>query len=97
MKYQKLSDWALDLSKKDNGALIGIGVNDKKLSKVRNILKDGINTRCKLVIENLRKNDKYKQEIEDYIKQLKFWGLTYSEVDELMVPLHNRPNENYKK
>lgn len=75
MKIQELREWAISTAKKDNATLIALGVKVEKLSKIRSILKEGISVRCSLIINNTEKNNKYTEEIEEYIKQLTGFGL----------------------
>ena len=75
MKFQELNEWAMTTFNKDNASLLAMGVQDKKLSKIKSILRDGISARCKLVIANTEKNNKYIGEIEEFIKQLADYGL----------------------
>lgn len=75
MKFHELNDWAISTFNKKNDELLALGVNDKKLSKIKSILRDGISARCKLVIINTEKNNKYIGEIEGFIKQLTDYGL----------------------
>lgn len=75
MKFQELNEWALATANKTNPELLDLGVKTEKLSKVRNMLKEGISVRCKLIITNTEKNNKYTGEIEDFIKQLTNFGL----------------------
>lgn len=75
MKFQELNNWAVETAKKDVATLTMMGIKPEKLSKIKSILKDGISIRCKLVIENTEKNNKYINEIEEFIKQLTVYGL----------------------
>ena len=75
MKFKELSEWALEIFKKDNNSLIALGVKTEKLSKVKSILRDGISARCEIVMVNTEKNNKCINEIEEFIKQLMGYGL----------------------
>lgn len=76
MNFKEISEWAISNSKKDNNELISLGVKVEKISKVKNILKEGILVRCNLIISNTEKNNKYICEIEEYIKKLSEYGLS---------------------
>lgn len=78
MNFQELNEWAINMNSNKDADLTAMGVKTNVLNKVRNILKDGISVRCKLIIANTEKNNKHIGEIEDFIKQLTKYGISPS-------------------
>lgn len=96
MKFQELRDWATSAAKKSNTAIMDMGLkDDKKLTKVRSILKEGISVRCSLIINNTEKNNKYTEEIEEYIKQLTALGLNPVKEAEVKEPEKFKNSKEY--
>lgn len=75
MNFKDMRDWSVVTCGKSNSELLEMGVRADKLSKVRNILKEGIAVRCGFVMTNTEKNNKYISEIEEYVKKLTEFGI----------------------
>ena len=91
MEFNSLISWAEFNLKNDNVTLIRMGIKDTKISKVRNMLKEGIIPRCKIILADEEKKKKYVDEIESFIKQLKTYGLNHEQSSPLPVKTNEKP------
>jgi len=71
---KELGEWADGNFKKDNATLISLGARPEKLTKIRAYLR-GVIDRCKIVIKNTESNNKYIEDIKDYLQQLTKVGI----------------------
>lgn len=88
---------ALDILKKDNVQLIAMGVDEKKISKIRAQLKGTID-RCEIILNDTKRHNIYISDIDGYVAQMSEFGLkTFEPKKETIIDTAPEKVENYAK
>lgn len=91
MNYDELNSWSMTLSKKDNSSFIVDGVEAKRMTKIRALLR-AISDRCKIILKNNETSKRHTMEMEEYLRDLVKYGVSVPTKSDF-VPQSNNKNE----
>jgi hypothetical protein len=85
MNIYELKKWTEEIYAKSNNELLKDGLEEKNISKVRSLLKQGIRDRCSIIIKNSEKNSKFEKDIKKFLIQLESYKIIPPKPEEASV------------